>query len=157
MRRYEFVGTFEAVGPGSAWTAMLIPPEVAAGLTGKARVAVKGTLNDHAFRSSLFPNGDGTFHMMINKAMQRGAGASQGDQVQVVLERDEAPRTLDGPPELQHVLDANPDAAARFERLSYSHRKEYADWIVGAKHDETRQRRAAKAGDMIAAGRRLKG
>jgi uncharacterized protein YdeI (YjbR/CyaY-like superfamily) len=39
----------------------------------------------------------------------------------------------------------------RFSELSYTHQKEYATWIEGAKKDETRQRRIAKTLVMLKA------
>ena len=41
--------------------------------------------------------------------------------------------------------------------MSYSHKKEYVDWIDSAKQEETRARRVEKALTMLALGKRLKG
>jgi uncharacterized protein YdeI (YjbR/CyaY-like superfamily) len=56
------------------------------------------------------------------------------------------------PEDLKAALDD--EARAAFERLSYTHRKEYADWIEEAKQPETRERRVAKAVGMIREGKR---
>jgi uncharacterized protein YdeI (YjbR/CyaY-like superfamily) len=66
---------------------------------------------------------------------------------------DQAARTVATPPELEAALAAEPAAAPAYAALSYSHRKEYADWITGAKKQETRESRAAKAIGMILAGK----
>ncbi len=53
------------------------------------------------------------------------------------------------PRDLQDAVDADPEAHAAFERLSYTHRKEYVGWIAEAKRQETRRRRVAKAVAML--------
>jgi uncharacterized protein YdeI (YjbR/CyaY-like superfamily) len=74
--------------------------------------------------------------------------------VTVELERDDEPRELDVPSELEQALAANSGARAAFEGLSYTHRREYAEWIGEGKGPETRERRAARALEMLEAGRR---
>ena len=65
----------------------------------------------------------------------------------------EKPRNVDVPDELAAALAANPDALASFERLSYSHQKEYADWIGEGKREATRLARADKAIAMLREGK----
>jgi uncharacterized protein YdeI (YjbR/CyaY-like superfamily) len=67
-----------------------------------------------------------------------------GETVTVELEADEEPRTVEVPAVLEAALKDDPAAAAAFAELSYSHRKELADWIAGAKRKDTRDRRVAK-------------
>lgn len=69
----------------------------------KARVPVRGTINGFPFRSSLMPMG-GCHRMVINKQMRDGAGVKAGDTVTVVMERDEAPRTVEIPDLLKKEL-----------------------------------------------------
>ena len=72
----------------------------------------------------------------------------------IELERDDEPREVDVPPLLKHALAGDPVAAAAFEALSYTARREYAEWVAQAKRDETRERRATKAVEMLKDGRR---
>jgi uncharacterized protein YdeI (YjbR/CyaY-like superfamily) len=67
------------------------------------------------------------------------------------LELDTEPREVDVPADLEAALDG--EAKAAFERMSYTHRKEYADWIEEAKRPETRARRVGKAVEMIREGK----
>jgi Bacteriocin-protection, YdeI or OmpD-Associated len=53
-------------------------------------------------------------------------------------------RTVELPPALAAAFDEDEDAREAFDRLSYSHRREYAEWIAEAKRDDTRSRRVAK-------------
>lgn len=57
------------------------------------------------------------------------------------------------PPDLAAALKKNKAAAATFEQFSPSHRREYVDWIVEAKREETRQKRLATALEWLAQGK----
>ena len=95
--RKKFTARLESIGPGGSWTRMQIPFDAAAAFGSRGRVAVCGTLNGFAFRTSILPNGDGTHHMMLNKALLAGAEASAGERVAVVMERDVASREVATP------------------------------------------------------------
>jgi Domain of unknown function (DUF1905)/Bacteriocin-protection, YdeI or OmpD-Associated len=136
-------------GPGGAWTFLEVPFSVEQAFGTKARVAVAGTMNGFAFQNSLMPNGDGTHSMMVSKALQVGAEAGPGDLVSVSMEADRSERVVVVPIELKRALGANKNAAAAYKTLSYSHRKEFADWVAGAKQEETRLTRARKAISLV--------
>jgi hypothetical protein len=138
-------------GPGGAWTFLEIPFSVEKEFGSKARVAVAGNMNGFAFQNSLMPNGDGTHSMMVSKALQAGAKAAAGDLVSVALDVDRSERVVTVPPELKRALSKNKKAAIAFNALSYSHRKEFAEWISSAKQDATRISRAEKAIPMVIA------
>ncbi|MFZ1286437.1 MAG: YdeI/OmpD-associated family protein, partial [Candidatus Phosphoribacter sp.] len=57
------------------------------------------------------------------------------------------------PADLAAALAADPTAAAAYERLAFSHRKEYAVWVSAAVQDRTRQRRVEKTLEMLREGR----
>jgi hypothetical protein len=83
--------TFEAKvqrgGEGGAWMILMIPRTVSEAIGSRGRISVVGSVNGFPIKTSVFPNGDGTHHMMFNKAMQKGAKASEGSVVRVELER----------------------------------------------------------------------
>jgi uncharacterized protein YdeI (YjbR/CyaY-like superfamily) len=56
------------------------------------------------------------------------------------------------PPELAAVLAGDETARGVYDGLSFTHRKEYARWIAGAKRQETRERRVRRAIEMLSAG-----
>lgn len=62
----------------------------------------------------------------------------------VKVSRDQGVREVEVPVELSRLLDQNPAAWEAFDALSYSHRREHALYVAGAKRAETRERRAAK-------------
>ena len=120
---------------------------------GKARAPVRGTVNGAAFRTTVAVY-SGVHLIGFNKDVRERAGVEIGDQVTVELERADEPREVDVPPELQQALAANSGARAAFEGLSYTHRREYAEWIGEGKRPDTRQRRASRAVEMLETGGR---
>ena len=122
----------------------------------RARVPIRGTINGFPFRSSLMPMG-GCHMMPVNKALRDGAGAQPGDIVDVVMERDEEERTVEAPSDLKKVLAKNKSAKGNWEKLPFTHKKEIAVWIEGAKKEETRTRRLAKALQVLEKGTKWTG
>lgn len=143
-----------ARGPKGAWTHILIPFDAAEVFGRRGLIRVAGTINGHPFRSSLKPEGQGRHCLAVNKEMLAGAGAAPGEVVHLVLEPDAAERTVEVPAELALALASAPKASSLYAGLSYSHRKEYAEWVGGAKKIETRKSRAQKALVMLVDGRR---
>jgi hypothetical protein len=141
-------------GPNNAWVFLPIPFNVEGVFGTKARVAVTGTINGFPFRNSLLPEGDGTHAIPINKELQAGANVRSGDTVDVVIERDTTERVVDIPHELEAQLTSAPAARAFLESLSYSNRKEYADWVGSAKQEPTRLQRAEKAVQFLLDGKK---
>ena len=83
----------------------------------------------------------------------RRAGVAGGDEVDVNIELDTEPRTVTVPDELAAALDADPQARATFDRLSYSNRSWHVLQVTGAKTEETRQRRIARSIEVLHEGR----
>ena len=92
--------------------------------------------------------------MISLSAENRGkAGVRGGDEVDVDVELDTAPREVQVPADLAAALDAEADARATFDRLSYSNKSWHVLQVEGAKTDETRARRIAKSVEALRAGR----
>jgi len=125
----------------------VVPLDVRA-LWGEARPPVRGTVNGVPFRSRLAVYGGETMLGLTN-AFRASAGIAEGDEVEVVIERDDAPREVEVPPALQAALDGDAVARAAYEKLSFTHRREYADWIAQAKQEKTRSRRLGRAIEML--------
>jgi hypothetical protein len=145
-----FEGTLEAVRRGG--TMVSLPADVLEELGGGSRFRVRGRLNGIEFASSTMPMGGGRVCLGVHKVTREAAGVGPGAVVTVELERDERERVVDVPPELEAALRRDQAVREAFERLAYTHRKEYASWIAGAKRPETRERRLAKAIAMLRAG-----
>ncbi len=153
--RKEFKVKLEGIGKGASWTILKVPFSVEKVFGTRARVPVRGTINGFAFRSTLFPMGGSAHTLMVNKAMCAGAKCAPGDTVKVVMELDTTPRVVKTPPDLQKALAKNKAARERWDGLSYTHRREFANWITGAKQPETRDRRLAKTLEMLVAGKNI--
>jgi hypothetical protein len=141
-------------GPGSAWTNLRVPAAVSKAFGKKGRVSVCGTINGFAYRSSIFPNGMGGHHMMVNKAMRDGAKAGQGERVRVTMAVDNAPREVAAPNDLAKALKGDAGARKIFQGLAPSCKKEYVEWIESAKREETRAARVEKAVAMLREGKK---
>jgi hypothetical protein len=149
-----FKSPLDALGPGGSWTRMQIPFDVEKAFGSKARVAVRGTMNGFEFRTSILPNGDGTHHMMLNKAILAGAKTAAGETVKVVMERDDESREVPAPKDLLAALGKNAVAKRIWKEKTPTFRKEYVLWIEDAKAHETRARRIAATVEKVAAGTR---
>jgi hypothetical protein len=135
----------------------IIPPfDVVETYGTRGRVAIRGTINGFPFRSSLMPM-DGRHMMPVRKSLRDGAGVNPGDTVSVVMERDEAERTVEVPTVLKKELAKNKTAQANWEKLSFTSQKEIALSITGAKKEETLVRRLAKAVDILKTGKKWTG
>ncbi len=127
------------------WVCLNLPKYASGKLGSRGRVPITGSINGFPIRTSAFPVAGRTHMILVNKDMQQGANVGAGDRVNVVIEVDTKPRTVKVPADVKKALARSPAAKAAFEKLSYTHRKEYVRWIEDAKKDETRARRIQKA------------
>jgi hypothetical protein len=119
---------------------------------GEARPPVLATINGVDYRSRLAVYAGHTY-LGLNREIRDAAGIDTGDEIDVVLRRDEAPRHVTVPEELVAALTcAEPEVRARFDDLAFTHRREYAQWVGEAKRADTRERRAQEAVDMLRRG-----
>ncbi len=157
MPSHDFQATLIRPNATGSWTYLNIPFSVEVGFGSKGQVKVRGTLNAHALRGSLMPHGDGTHYLVVNKSIRDAIGVTEGDTVSVSIEQDTEQRSVVVPDDLRALLDIDEAARTAFEKFSYSHQKEYVDWIESAKTPETRQRRIQSAAEKIVQRVRLKG
>jgi hypothetical protein len=132
---------------GKAATGIAVPEEIVNALASGRRPRVKVTVGGHTYRTTVAPMG-GRFFVPLSAENREAAGVAAGDEVDVVCEPDTEPREVVVPADLQAALEQH-DASAAFDRLSYSHRKEWVRWVEEAKKAETRERRIAKAADEL--------
>jgi hypothetical protein len=137
---------------GKTATGIRVPPEVVSSLGSGKKPAVRVTINGFTYRSTVATMG-GEFMLPVSAEIRSGAGVAAGDQVDVEVELDTAPREVTVPPDFDAVL--NGDAAARqhFDGLSYSNKRRHVLSIEGAKTAETRQRRIDNAIQALREGR----
>ena len=129
-----------------------VPAAVVDALGGSKRPAVTVTLDHYTYRSTVAPMSGG-FWVGVNSDHRAASGLKAGDEVQVTLALDTAPRELEVPPELAAALDADPAAKEFFDGLSYSNRRVFTLSVEGTDNPETKARRVAKAIALMREGR----
>ena len=149
MKKYKFKAKIEAGDGGGAY--VLFPYDTAKEFGTKGKVPVKATFDGVAYAGSLIKYGNPLHMLGLLKAIREQIGKGPGDAVEVVLWKDEAPRTVEVPAQFKNLLKSE-GLLAVFEKLSYTHRKEYCRWITEAKKEETRSRRLTKAVVMLKKG-----
>jgi hypothetical protein len=144
--------TAELTPRGPAAAVVLDDEHVAAVGEGAKRFPVVATVNGYTWRTTVMRM-RGEFLLGLNRAVRDAAGVEAGDTVAVALDLDTAPREVEVPEALASALAEDSEARANFEQLAYTHRKEYARWIDDARRSETRQRRVARALEMLRQGK----
>ncbi|MBV8086050.1 MAG: DUF1905 domain-containing protein [Chloroflexi bacterium] len=133
---------------GKTATGIEVPPEVINGLGGGKRPAVSVTLNGYTYRTTVGIMG-GRSLIPVSAEVRAAAGVAAGDELDVTLEPDTAPREVEVPADLAAAMAADSEAKRFFDALSYSHKRSYVLPIESAKSAETRQRRVEKAIAML--------
>jgi hypothetical protein len=145
----KFHALIEAAGKTAA--GIEVPPEVVSALGSTKRPAVQVTINGYTYRSTVAVLG-GRFMVPVSNAVRSNAGVAAGDEVEVGLELDTAPREVAVPPDLASELARDTAARSAFMALSYSRKRLLVDPIANAKTVETRDRNTAKAMSSLRAG-----
>jgi hypothetical protein len=149
MKKYKFAATIEEAPGGGAY--VLFPFDTEKEFATKGRVPVNATFDGVAYRGSLMKCGSHQHMLGLLKAIREQLGKGPGDTVEAVVWRDAEERTLELPADFEEQLKKE-GLAPTFEKLSYTHRKEYCRWIIEAKKQETRSRRLEKAVEMLRQG-----
>ncbi len=129
-----------------------VPEEVVESLGAGKRPAVRVTINGFTYRSTVAVMG-GVYMVGVSAENRAGAGVAGGDEVDVEMELDTAPREVVVPADFSSALEAEPEARKTFDGLSYSNKSWHVLQVTGAKTDETRQRRIDKSVGMLRQGR----
>jgi hypothetical protein len=145
----RFEGVLTPTPRGGGGTLVPIPKHVAAQLGLKGMPKIHAVIAGTPYRGSLMPMGDGTYCLGVLKSIQAAAGVGPGDKIDVSIELDTAPRTVETPPDLAAVLARDEKAAAAWERLSFTNKKELAASLEGAKKAETRESRLKAAVEKL--------
>jgi hypothetical protein len=137
---------------GKTATGIEVPEEVVAGLGSSRRPAVRVTIRDHTYRSTIARMG-GRYMLPVSAEHRSSAGVAAGDEVDVEIKLDTEPREVTVPPDLADALSRDLDAKHFFDGLSYSQKQWHVLAVEAAKTTQTRQRRIAKALSTLREGR----
>jgi len=137
---------------GKTATGIRVPDEVVEALGKGKRPPVRVTINGFTYRSTVAVMGS-DYMVGVNAENRAGARVAGGDEVDVDIELDTAPREVTLPADFAAALDADAKARRTFDALSPSNKGWHVSSIEGAKTDETRQRRIAKQVEALGEGR----
>jgi hypothetical protein len=149
--KQTFTVTIQDPGGGGAFVEVPFDVEKAFGLK---RPKVKAMIEGIPYRGILTRMGTDCHILGIRKEIREQIGKSFGDEVTITVEPDTEPRLVEVPAELKKTFRTEKEAKAFFEKLSYSHQREYVNWIDEAKREETRQNRIVKTIEMLKKGKR---
>jgi hypothetical protein len=137
---------------GKTTTGIQVPGEIVEALGSGKRPPVTITINGFTYRTTVAVMG-GRFMVGVNADNRAAAGVAGGDEVDVEIELDTAPRAVVVPPDFAAALDTEPEARRTFDGLSYSNKSWHVLQVEGAKTDQTRQRRIVKSVEILKQGR----
>jgi len=149
MKEYKFTAKIEPTDHGHGFIFFPFDTQEEFGTGGQIRV--QAAFDGVPYAGALVKYGPPQHMLPVVKSILEQIGKRPGATVAVVLSRDESVRTVEVPPELSKLMKKE-GVLADFEKLSYTHRKEYCRWIAEAKREETRQARTIKAVAMLKKG-----
>jgi uncharacterized protein YdeI (YjbR/CyaY-like superfamily) len=145
----RFEARLERLRSGLGWIIAYVPFDAAKLWGLRGQIKVRGEINGFAFRTSLFPTGEGRHFLLINKRMQKGARAFEGSVARFQLEFDSEKRIVIVPEEFARVLRQDRSLRRWYEALSHSARNEINKWITDPKSAEARTRRAEQMAERL--------
>jgi len=146
MKKYKFKAQLQAGRGGGAY--VFFPYDVEKEFGTKGKVPVQATFDGVPYKGSLFKYSYSQHVLGILKSIREQIGKQPGDTVDLAIWKDEELRTVEIPADFRNRLKKE-SLLPIFEKLSYTHRKEYCRWITEAKKEETRLRRLEKAVEML--------
>ena len=150
---HEFEAVLEA-GDGDGGVFVVVPFSVPEVYGTRGQVPVQVTFDGYPYQGSITPLGDGYHALHVLKQIRKAVGKTIGDTVRVTLSRNVVERQMMTPDDLAAQLATNPQAAAYFQKLAYSHQREFVRWLEGAKRPETRAHRLAQTIELLGQGRK---
>lgn len=138
----KFTAELMDAGGGGVYVLFPFSTEEVFGVRG--RVPVRATIDGEPYQGSLVKYGTPQHMLLVLKSIRTKIGKDIGDMVDVSIRHDTEERKVEVPKDLAKALKENKLKAA-FDKMSYSHQREWVLWIEGAKKEETRARRIEKA------------
>jgi hypothetical protein len=129
---------------GSTATGIEIPDKVLEALAAGKKPPVKVVVNGYAYRSTV-ATVSGAYMVGFSADHRAASGIKGGDPIEVSIELDTEPRTVELPADFAAALKADPQAQATYDKLSNSLKGYHVSQVTSAKTDETRQRRLEKS------------
>ncbi|HYX52890.1 MAG TPA: YdeI/OmpD-associated family protein [Candidatus Limnocylindrales bacterium] len=144
-----FRAVLERSTDGLNWTIIRVPLDVPKLWGVRGQLRVKGEINGFAFRTSLFPTGNGRHIMMVNRQMQKGGKTSFGMEARFRMEPDTEKREIVEPAELTRILKQSKSLKKFYEGFNDSMRRDMAKFVGEPKSAESRKRRAEQLAERM--------
>ena len=150
-KKHTFTAIIQNAGGGGAFVEVPFDVEKAFGLK---KPKVKAMIEGVPYRGTLVRMGTECHLLLILKSIREQVGKTFGDEIKVSVEADVEERVVTVPAELKRLFKSDQEAKSAFEKLSYTHQREYVTWINDAKKDETRTSRIAKTLELLKKGKK---
>ena len=144
--KQTFTAVIQNAGGGGAFVEVPFNVEE---VFGSKRPKVKAMIEGVPYRGIMTRMGGDHHLLVILKEIREQIGKTFGDEVKIIVEPDTEPRVIEIPAELKKAFKTEKEAKAFFDKLSYTHQREYVMWINEAKREETRQNRIVKTIEML--------
>ena len=145
-KKHTFKAVIQNAGGGGAFVEVPFDVEK---VFGSKKPKVKALIEGVPYRGTLVRMGTECHLLLILQSIREQVGKSFGDEIKVSVELDVEERVVTVPAELKRAFKSDKEAKAAFEKLSYTHKKEYVTWIEEAKKEETRARRILQTVEML--------
>jgi Bacteriocin-protection, YdeI or OmpD-Associated/Domain of unknown function (DUF1905) len=152
-KKHSFTGVIQNAGGGGAF--VNVPFDVEKAFDSK-KPKVKAMIEGMLYRGTLVRMGSESHMLIILKGIRQQIGKDFGDEIRITVEPDDEPRLIEIPKDLMKEFKKDKDARAFFDKLAYTHQKEYIKWIEDAKREGTRQARIVKTIELLKQGKREK-
>jgi hypothetical protein len=150
-KKQTFKAIIQNAGGGGAFVEVPFDVETE---FGAKKPRVRALIEGVPYRGLLTRMGSEHHILIILKGIREQIGKTFGDEITITLEPDTEPRVLEIPDDLTQALQKDEEARLFFDKLSYTHQKEYVTWINDAKKEETRQSRIFKTIELLKNGKR---
>lgn len=114
------------------------------------RAPVRGTIDGFPFTTTVARYG-GVDYLAFRREVREAAGVELGATVAIEVELDTSERVVAVPEDFAVAL-ADARLGDAFDRLSYTHQKEYVAWVEEAKREQTRKTRIGRSVELLQEG-----
>lgn len=152
-QKHTFTAPIQNAGGGGAFVEVPFDVEKA---FGSKKPKVKAMIEGVPYRGTLVRMGSECHMLIVLKGIREQIGKTFGDEIKVTVEADTEARVIEIPKDLLKEFKKEKDARGFFDKLAFTHQKEYVKWIEEAKRDETRRARVLKTIEMLKQGKRGK-
>ena len=136
-------------------TIVRLPEKASETLPSRGQVAVKGTINGHAFQTVLEPDGSLGHWMRVDEKLQQTAAISAGDTATLEIEPTKDWPEPNVPQDFETALAAAPQKIHDlWNDITPMARWEWVRWVNATKSPDTRRRRVEVSVSKMKSGRR---